>query len=93
MICFIYLCGCDPTKSSYLKKPLKSAELSKDIFQAILKGDILSVKVLVHEKNADLSLYDDEGYTALARALHTENYLIVDELVNSGVKNLSTPPK
>jgi|GEM_PF-5880118 len=88
LLCFSVL-GCDvsPEKSNGTGALESPQEGNKNLFTAVLDGDFTTVKNLVND-GVDLEEYDDEGYTALMRAVQIGNAVIVDTLISGGAKVL-----
>ena len=82
IIFFLVFSSACSVKDKY--NPLKAAEISHNLFEAVLKEDLDSVRKWVHI--TDLSLYNDEGYTVLAKAIQLNNYTISEEIIKSGGK-------
>ena len=78
--------GCEKVvKDAYRHKPLKATEVSDNLFEAVLRGDVSSVKKWIR-KGADLSLYDAEGYTVLARSVQVNNFIMTEDVLRGGAK-------
>ncbi len=70
-------------------KPPKVEEkivLQNNLFSAITKGDLESVKHYVENKKADLSSYDESGYTPLMRSIQANNVIMTEYLISKGSK-------
>ena len=62
-------------------------KLIDDLFKAVLTNDVESVNALVQNERTDLNAYDEEGFTALMRAVQmSSNPFTVGALIKSGAK-------
>ncbi len=81
-----FIFGCSAKKDQPRPNIEKQkAEASLDLFEAILKSDVLAVKKAIGE-GADVNMYDFEGYTPIIKALQMGNPIIVRDLLDSGAK-------